>query len=87
MEQLYAQRRFMILNASDLYLVNFSEVCESSAETTRKSMDGARAILKWNGTATPSSIAALSNTTGPLVYSEAIALMQTPAWSPPQEDL
>lgn len=83
MEQLYAFRRFMIFDSKDLPQVNFNEVCESSADTTRKSVDGTRAILKWNGDTTPSSLALLNNTYGPILYEEAIALMQTPEWTMP----
>lgn len=80
MENLYEHRRYMIFDSADLSVINFSEVCELSADTARKSVDGTRAILKWNGETVPSSIVNLNNVVGPLTHEEAFALMQTAEW-------
>ena len=49
---IYEDREFMIFNVSELNLVDFTKVHETSAETVRKSVDGTKTFCKWDG-ATP----------------------------------
>jgi hypothetical protein len=80
---MYGQRNFMIIEVSDLGLVDFTQVLETSPETVRKSVDGTKTFLKWEGDGVPSSIAALPWKQGPLSYEEMLALLATPEWTKP----
>jgi len=42
-------RQYMIFNTSEVSLINFEEVMETSAETIRKSNDGTKSFVKWEG--------------------------------------
>ena len=39
----------MIFNVSELELIDFTQVCETSAETVRKSVDETKTFVKWDG--------------------------------------
>ena len=80
-------RQFMVLSASELHLVNFSEVMEDSAETVRKSVDGAKTFVKWsphpeNLEYVPPSVEALSTKEGPYSYEEILNILSSEEWTP-----
>lgn len=41
------EKRFLILNVSDLANVDFDQVMQTSAETCRRSVDGTKAFVKY----------------------------------------
>ena len=41
-------RKYMIFNISELNVINFTEVMETSADTIRKSVSGAKSFVKWD---------------------------------------
>jgi len=45
----FNNRQYMIINVSELSDIDFSEVLETSASTVRKSLDGTKTFVKWNG--------------------------------------
>jgi hypothetical protein len=79
----YENRQYMIFNVSELSNINFSEVLETSSETVRKSVDGSKTFVKWDGENTPPSVEALVTKEGPYTYSEILSILQTPEWTPP----
>ena len=78
----YENREFMIFNVSELDKIDFTQVHETSAETVRKSVDGTKTFVKWDG-AIPSSVAVLTTSEGPYTYEEILAIMDTPEWTNP----
>lgn len=42
-------RNYVIINSSDIASVDFSQVCESSADTLRYSLDGTKTFVKFEG--------------------------------------
>jgi hypothetical protein len=75
----YENRNYLIFPVSQLNLVNFNEVLETSAETVRKSIDGTKTFVKWDGE-TPSFVSSLSNTEGPYTYAEILEVLNTSEW-------
>lgn len=76
----YETRQYVIFDVSELDTIDFSQVLETSAETVRKSVDGTKTFVKWNGNV-PLCVEALT-TKGPyLTHSEILAEMNTEAWS------
>jgi hypothetical protein len=77
----YEQRQFMIFNVSELPNVDFSQVLETSIDTVRKSVDGAKTFVKWDGNIIPSSVNTLATKEGPYTYEEIINILNSPEWS------
>ena len=50
-------------------------------ETCRKSLDGTKVVVKWEGATPAPLIAAIQ-----LTHEEALAIMQTPEWSEPMPE-
>jgi hypothetical protein len=42
-------RTYVIINSSDVSLVDFSKVAETSADTLRYSLDGSKTFVKFEG--------------------------------------
>ena len=76
----YTNREFMIFNVSELPQIDFTQVCETSIDTVRKSIDGTRTFVKWDG-ATPSSVETLTTSEGPYTYTEILDILATPEWT------
>jgi hypothetical protein len=79
----YQNREFMIFNVSELDTIDFTQVLETSIDTVRKSVDGTKTFVKWNGDVIPSSVDALTTKEGPYNYDEIIAILNTPEWIDP----
>jgi hypothetical protein len=45
---MYEQRNFAIFSITEIDKINFSQVCETSADTVRKSVDGTKTFVKWD---------------------------------------
>ena len=75
-------RTYIIINTTEVGLVNFNEVLETSEATLRISVDGLQTVLKWEGSE-PSFVATLSSYDGPYTHSEILAIMATPEWTDP----
>ena len=78
----YENREFMIFNVSELPQINFTQVLETSADTVRKSVDGTKTFVKWDG-AIPQCVANLTTKEGPYTYEEILAILATPEWTDP----
>jgi hypothetical protein len=76
----YPNREFMIFNVSELPLIDFTQVHETSQDTVRRSVDATLTFVKWDG-ATPSSVEALTTKQGPYTYEEILTILSTPEWS------
>lgn len=73
----------MIFEVSELPQIDFSQVLETSADTVRKSVDGLKTFVKWDGPAIPSSVEALTTKEGPYTYDEMLEILATPEWTDP----
>ena len=80
--QEYTNRQFMIFNVSELNQINFTQVLETSSETVRRSVDGTKTFVKWEGDQ-PAFISTLTTKEGPYTYGEILAILATPEWTDP----
>jgi hypothetical protein len=78
--QFYEQTKFMIFNVSELDMIDFTQVKETSIETIRKSNDGEKTFVKWDGNLIPSSVQSLTTKEGPYTYDEILVILSTPEW-------
>ena len=75
-------KQFIIFNINELNKIEFAEVLETSLDTTRKSIDGTKTFVKWEGT-TPECLNALTTAEGPYNLEEITAILESEQWSEP----
>jgi hypothetical protein len=78
---MYDQRNFAIFSTTELDQINFTEVLETSTETVRKSVDGTKTFVKWDGETPPPSVQALTTVEGPYTYEEMLNILSGPEWT------
>jgi hypothetical protein len=78
----YAYRRFVIFNVTELPLIDFNQVDETSIDTVRKSVDETKTFVKYI-MPQPSSVAALTSKSQEYTYDEILAILATPEWVSP----
>ena len=71
-------RKYVIINASGVASVDFSQVDETSAATLRYSVDGSQTFVKFEGS-TPSFLEGKTQ----YDHSEILTILATPEWSDP----
>ena len=79
----YEVRNFMIFNISELNQIDFTQVLETSEDTVRKSIDGTKTFVKWDGE-TPQCVIDISTKEGPYTYDEILIILSTPEWTDPE---
>ena len=77
---MYEARQFAIFSTTEIDSIDFSLVCETSADTLRKSVDETKTFVKWDGEE-PSFISELTTLEGPYTYSEILEILSTPEWT------
>ena len=76
----YNNRQFMIFDVSELNIIDFSQVLETSADTVRKSIDGTKTFVKWEEDI-PSCVDLLTTKDGPYTYDEIITILNSEDWT------
>jgi len=71
-------KKYVILDASDVPSIDFSEVMETSADTLRYSLDGSQTFVKFEGT-TPDFLAGKTQYS----HSEMLTILAGPEWTDP----
>lgn len=79
-------RKYLIIPTSELPKVDFSKVCESTAETVRKSVDETKTFIKWDSDE-PSFVSNLTGTEGPYTKEEILTILATDAWTSSMEEV
>lgn len=83
MSHLYEHRNFMIFNVNEVDNIDFDTVLETSPETLRRSVDGTKSFIKWDGETVPPSVDALTTKEGPYNYDEILEILAGPEWTDP----
>jgi hypothetical protein len=84
---MYENRSFAIFSTTEIDQVDFSLVCETSADTLRKSVDESKTFVKWDGGVAPDFVSELTTLEGPYTYTEILDILSTPEWSAPMEGM
>jgi hypothetical protein len=75
-------RKYLIFDLSEIDKINYYQILITSFETMRKSFDGTKGIIKWDGV-TPDFVSTL-NTKSPIYNIEEIMeILQTEEWTGP----
>lgn len=77
---MFENRNFMIFSTSELDLINFDEVLETSKDTIRKNNDESKTFVKWEGEVIPPSVFNLTTKEGPYSYNQIIEILELPEW-------
>ena len=80
MEENYQNRRFVIFDVTELNLIDFNQVYETSEETVRKSIDGTKTFVKYD-IPQPSSVVSLTTKSVEYTYNEILQILNTPEWT------
>lgn len=79
-------RTYAVINLTDISLIDFSQIGETSASTIRKSLDDTQFVIKWQDGYTPTFITDGSVVpVGTYDHHSILELMATSAWSEPIE--
>ena len=76
-------RTFVIFEVSEIPLIDFSQVLETSADTLRRSVDGTMTFVKWDGAVVPSCIDNLTTKSQLYTYEEMLDILAGPDWTQP----
>ena len=75
-------KTYAVINLTDLELIDFSEINETSKDTIRKSLDNTEFVIKWAEGYTPTFITDASVVpVGTYDHHAILELMATPEWS------
>ena len=78
----YENRKYVIIESSEVGSVDFSEVMETSANTLRYSVDETKTLVKFVGD-TPSFLDGKTQYT----HSEILNILSGPEWTPEEPEL
>jgi hypothetical protein len=76
------ERNYCIFSASEVDKIDFEQVCETSAETLRFSVDGTKTFVKWDGE-TPPCISLLETASPFYTNEEILEILSTEEWTDP----
>ena len=82
---MFNNRKYMILNVSEINSINFNEVMETSIDTLRKSVDESKTFVKWEGS-TPLTVDALTTKEGPYTHSQILSILSGADWTEPIQE-
>ena len=71
-------KKYVIIDATDVPSIDFSQVMETSASTLRYSVDGSQTFVKFEGT-TPDFLAGKTQYS----HSEMLTILAGPEWTDP----
>ena len=78
----YLNRKYVIFDVTELNKVDFSQVLETSAETVRKSVDGTKTFVKWEGEA-PAFMEGITSKSREYTHDEILEILAGEDWTPP----
>ena len=81
-------KTYAVINLTDVGLIDFSQVGETSSSTIRKSLDDTQFVIKWRNGYTPTFITDGSVVpVGTYDHHTVLELMATDKWSNPIEEI
>jgi hypothetical protein len=78
-------KKYIIFDCNEIYKINFSQVLETSELTLKKSIDGTKTFLKYQGDM-PSSIVSLNSKSIEYTHEEILSILTTSEWYSPNEN-
>lgn len=82
----FETRYYVIFEITELDQIDFNQVLETSADTVRRSVDGTKTFVKYEGPM-PSSVAALITKSQEYSHDEILLILSTSEWTSQLEEL
>jgi hypothetical protein len=76
-------RKYLILNVSEIDLIDFSEVFPKTKDGLQYSLDHSKTYIKWDGDITPFFIPSLTTKEGPYNNFEILEIISSNEWYKP----
>ena len=83
---MFDNRKYVIIPATEINNVNFTEVLETSVETCRYSVDKSKTFVKYEGEM-PESVAAIEGKSAEYSHSEILDILSGEEWTAPIEGM
>jgi hypothetical protein len=80
------ERKYVIFDVEELSKIDFSQVLETSAETVRKSVDGTKTFVKWEGD-TPPTVQTLTSKSVEYTHGQILEILAGEDWTPPETSI
>ena len=80
---MYQNRNYCVFSMNELEKIDFTQVCETSADTVRKSLDGTLTFVKWDGEE-PICVSTLTTIVGTYTHDQILEILSGPEWSSPE---
>ena len=80
----YPNHYYLIFDVTELPLVDFDFVLETSIDTVRKSLDETKTFVKWEGD-TPDFVLNMQTKQGPYTYEEILNILNKEDWTYPED--
>ena len=74
-------RNFIIFNTNELSLIDFNQILETSIDTLRRSVDGTKTFIKWDGEVTPTFVNNLTTKEGHYNEIQILSILDNPEWN------
>ena len=76
----FDQRHYVIIPYSEVEAIDFDQVLETDVSTVKKTIDGTKTFIKYEGEM-PSSVVAVENKSQEYNYEEILEILHTTEWS------
>lgn len=83
---MFENRHYVIFDVTELAQIDFDQVLETSAETVRRSVDGTKTFVKYEGDM-PASVLALTTKSAPYTHEEILDILNTAEWTDSTDQL
>ena len=77
---LYDHRHYVIIPYSEVETIDFDQILETAVNTVRKSVDGSKTFVKYEGDM-PSSVLAVEGKSQAYSHEEILEILHTAEWS------
>ena len=75
---------YVIFSVTELPLIDFTQILQTSAETCRRSVDETLTVVKWDtNLGVPSCVSSLISKSQYYTHDEILVIMSTSAWTEP----
>lgn len=79
---MFEHRNYVIFDVTEIPLIDFTKVMETSENTLRRTVDGTKTFVKWEGAA-PACVEALTTKGDYLTHQEMLEALTAEEWNPP----
>jgi hypothetical protein len=83
----YSNRNYVVFSVTELDKIDFTQVLETSTKTVRKSVNGTKTFVKWDGEIPPDFVIELTNIDGLYTHAEILEILSTEEWTSSNMDM